>query len=87
MIVKDNEDGKKIVNLLESKLYKFILNYSKYSGFFTKEIIWSLPLPDEKLIIDFSDIELYEYFNLTSEEIQLIEETISEPKKKKSKKK
>lgn len=34
-----------------------------------------------------TDQELYEYFNLTSEEIQLIEETISEPKKKKSKKK
>lgn len=88
MIVKDNEEGKKIVNLLESMLYKFILYHSKYSGFFTKEIIWSLPLPYENLTSNFSNEELYEYFNLTSEEIKLIEETISEPtKKKKSKKK
>lgn len=87
MIVKDNEEGKKIVNLLESMLYKFILHYSKYSGFFTKEIIWSLPLPDENLISDFNNQELYEYFNLTAEEIRLIEDTIGEPTKKKSKKK
>lgn len=51
--------------------------------------VQNLPKPDlcyNKNII--SDQELYEYFNFTQEEIDLIEETIKEPipKKKKSKK-
>jgi len=76
--------------ILNSKLYNFIMNkLYKYNGWVNMKCVQNLPKPDlcfQKNTI--TDQELYEYFNLTPEEIQLIEDTISEPtNKKKSKKK
>ena len=76
--------------ILNSKLYNFIMNkLYKYNGWVNMKCVQNLPKPDmcfQKNII--TEQELYEYFNLTPEEIQLIEETIQEPtKKRKSKKK
>jgi hypothetical protein len=73
-IDKDHSDF--YLFLLKSKLFKFILKYSKYSGFFTKEVLWSLPDVFDKEIIE--DSSLYSYFNLTQEEIDLIEKTIKD---------
>jgi hypothetical protein len=73
MIVDSDKEGNKIVSLLNSKLYKFLLKYSKYSGFFTKEVLWSLPNVD---LEEINDINLYKYFKITEEEVALIENTI-----------
>ena len=70
MIVKDKYEGENIVNLLNSKLFKFILNFSKYSGFFTKEVFWALPKVKSNIK---SDEDVYREFNLTNDEISLIE--------------
>lgn len=88
IIKVENVDNLNII--LNSKLYNFIMNkLFKYNGWVNMKCVQNLPKPDlcysENII---SEKELYQYFNLTQEEIDLIEETIKEPtpKKKKSKK-
>jgi len=73
MLVNSKEQGESLVKLLKSKLFRFILNNSKYSGFFTKEVIWSLPSVSS--IIN-NDNDVYSYFDLTKDEIELIEKII-----------
>lgn len=72
----DKNNSEFYLFLLKSKLFKFILKYSKYSGFFTKEVLWSLPDVLDKEIIE--DSSLYKYFNLTQEEIGFIEKIIKD---------
>lgn len=81
----DNEEiGKNIINTYSRKLFEWYIKNEKSGGFNTG--IFKLPKLDSSK--SWADEELYQYFNLTPEEIQLIEETIQEPtKKKKSKKK
>ena len=71
--------------ILRSKYVRYI--FLKYNTFeeLTKKIFNFIPKID--LTRSWSDQELYEYFNLTQEEINLIEETISDSTKKESTKK
>lgn len=75
-----------LLKIINSKLYRFIFYTYRHDGAVYHNLLKGFKIPD--ILKEYSDQELYEYFNLTPEEIQLIEETIQEPtKKKKSKKK
>ena len=62
------------LNILNSKLYQFILKTYKYSGWNSLDVIKSLPSIDDPNVQ--SDGQIYNHFNLSPEEIALIEETI-----------
>ena len=62
-------DKKKYVNILNSKLYKFVFSICKWSGFNIEKIYHNIPYID----VNKTDEELYEIFNLTEEDIKLIE--------------
>jgi hypothetical protein len=68
-LVKDKDEGKRIINLLNSTLYKFYIETNKWSGFHNKEVLQDLPN------IDFepTDESMYKFFNLTKKEIQHVE--------------
>ena len=65
-------DKKKYVNILNSKLYKFVFRICKWSGFNIEKIYHNIPFITENK----SDSELYKIFNLTEREIKIIEESI-----------
>ena len=61
---------------LFSKLVSYIIGASKWSNFETnKEIFWAIPHP-EGLPDDFTDDDIYDYFNLSEEQINRIESKI-----------
>ena len=62
-------DKKEYVNILNSKLYKFVFAICKWSGFNIEKIYHNIPF----IIENKSDNELYKIFNLTKEEIKMIE--------------
>jgi hypothetical protein len=65
-------DNKEYVNILNSKLYKFIFKICKWSGFNNKLIFKEIPY-----IETFKDDKtIYKLFKLTKEEIKLIEDII-----------
>jgi len=68
------ENAENIRNLFNSKLYRFIhSSICKWSGWNNMDILNMLP------IVQINDDEgLYEHFNLTQEEIDLIEKTIKD---------
>ena len=70
MYLLTNKKG--YVNILNSKLYKFVFTICKWSGFNIEKIYHNIPFITENI----NDSELYEYFNLTKEEIELIESSI-----------
>ena len=65
------EEGQNLMSILNSKLYRFIINTAKWSGFLNKEVIRNLPKMDTS--ISWSDNSIYKYFNLTQEEIKYVE--------------
>ena len=71
-LVKDENEGNKIIELLNSKLYKFYIETNKWSGFHNKEVLQDLP-NIINVIEDINDKNLYNYFNITNDEINLIE--------------
>lgn len=71
--VKDDIESKLISDLILSKIFKFYLHMNKFSAYFNK-VLNTLPYPDIEYPIN--DEKLYEYFNLTEDEIKIIEETI-----------
>lgn len=71
--VSSEEDGKKIVRYLKSKLVYYIVGATKWSNFETnKQIFWSIPHPKD-LPDNFTDSDVYAYFGLTPEEIGCVE--------------
>lgn len=60
------------VNVLNSKLYKFVFDICKWSGFNIEKIYHNIPFITENK----SDNEIYKTFNLTEEEIKIIEGSI-----------
>lgn len=72
ILVKDNSEGTNLAEILNRKVYQFIVSTAKWSGFSDLTVLRSLPAVD--LSRSWTDEELYAYFNLTSEEIKLIEE-------------
>jgi hypothetical protein len=75
-LVKDETEGEKIIELLNSKLYKFYIETNKWSGFHNKEVLQDLPNIVNELDDEFSDENIYGYFKITNEEIKLIESSI-----------
>lgn len=71
--VSSEEEGKKIVRYLKSKLVYYIIAATKWSNFETnKQIFWSIPHPKD-LPDNFTDAQVYAHFGLTPEEISRIE--------------
>jgi len=71
----DNEFiAKRVIEILNSKPYKYVLNKTKFSGFYHGTVLKNIPKVD--LSKSWTDEELYKYFNLTKEEIQKIEDTV-----------
>jgi len=71
-LVKNENEAKKIIELLNSKLYKFYVETNKWSGFHNKEVLQNLPNIVNK-IDNISDENIYKYFTITNEEIKIIE--------------
>ena len=65
-------DKKEYVNILNSKLYKFVFAICKWSGFNIEKIYHNIPFITENK----SDNEIYKTFNLTEEEIKIIDGSI-----------
>lgn len=71
--VSSSTEGENLVKLLHSKLYQFITKVAKWNGFNIQKVLKSLPTVD--LTREMCDEELYVFFALTAEEVQLIEES------------
>jgi len=71
-LVKDEIEGNKVIQLLNSKLYTFYIETNKWSGFHNKEVLQDLPDIIRK-IDNIDDENIYKHFNLTEKEINLIE--------------
>ena len=75
-LVNSEEEGEKIIDLLNSKLYTFYIETNKWSGFHNKVVLQDLPNIIFDIDINNNNNNIYKYFNLTDEEIKLIEDTI-----------
>lgn len=76
-ILSDNDNIINIKIQLNSKLYMFIMNHLfKYNGWVNMKCVYNLPMIESEEILD--DNTIYDYFNLTEEEIDLIEKTIKD---------
>lgn len=69
-ILADSTESQHILSYLDSKLYKFIVNTGKWSGFLNGKVLSSLPKLSSKI---WTDQELYQHFSLTQEEIDYVE--------------
>jgi site-specific DNA-methyltransferase (adenine-specific) len=74
--VNSELQGKNVVKILNNKLYLFIVNVSKWSGFNMPEVVQSLPFVDPN--INWTDNDLYKHFGLTDNEVALIEQFVNE---------
>lgn len=72
-IVNNKEEGDRLIKYLNSKLFKIILQSSKWIGYQTDHKIFEyIPnIIDE--IDDINDETIYKYFEITKEEIKMIE--------------
>jgi hypothetical protein len=77
--VESDEDGIRITRFLKSKLVSYIIGATKWSNFETiKQIFWSIPNPKD-LPDNFTDEQVYSYFELAPEEISRIEANLNRP--------
>ncbi len=72
IIVDDVKIGENIINTYSSKIFNWYISNEKSGGFNTG--VLKLPKIDFNKV--WTNTELYKYFNLTQEEIELIEKTI-----------
>jgi hypothetical protein len=73
-LVKDELEGNKIIQLLNTKLYTFYIETNKWSGFHNKEVLQDLP----NIINEIKEINnenVYKYFNISEKEIKFIEDS------------
>lgn len=72
IIVKSKKEGENLLSILNSKLYRYIINSAKWSGFINKDILRILPnIGTDK---EWSDGEIYNKFGIKSiEDINYIE--------------
>ena len=71
-LVNNIDNGMNIIKLLTSKLYTFYIETNKWSGFHNKSVLQDLPnIKLEHMKI--TDENLYKFFNITTDEIKLIE--------------
>ena len=74
VFVKSKIEGEYLVRLLNSKLFTYFINSVKTSGYNNK-LLKLLPYP-KGLSDNFTDSDLYARFNLTDDEIKLVETSI-----------
>lgn len=74
ILITNEEEGLSIISQLQSKAFQFILETAKWGGFVNVNVIKALPRLDTSRL--WTDEEVYKHFNLTNEEIKLIEETV-----------
>jgi hypothetical protein len=75
-IIFDNiTDANKLKNILSLKLYRFIVNITRWSNWNSPDILRRLPLVD--INQNWDDGLLYKEFGLNKDEINIIEKTIS----------
>lgn len=78
--VKDDDEGNNLANNLNLKLFKYIFTTAKWSGFGNERIFERIPkLPNLKM----NDTELFEYFKLSSDEINYIDRYLNNKIEKK----
>lgn len=70
-IVKSGETVDSAFSVINSKLFHFIMNSNKWSGFNNKQIIRTFALPTLNRV--YSDQDIYNHFGLTQEEIDYVE--------------
>jgi len=71
IFVNNKEEGENLLSYLNSKLFKFVQENSRQGGWFGMKM-----LPEIDISKKWSDKELYDYFNLTQEEIDYIESNV-----------
>tara|TARA_R100000541_G_scaffold49430_1_gene56590 strand:+ start:4814 stop:6175 length:1362 start_codon:yes stop_codon:yes gene_type:complete len=71
-LVKDENEGTKIIQLINSCLYTFYIETNKWSGFHHIAVLKDLPNIINELD-EINDKNIYEYFEITDEEIKIIE--------------
>lgn len=74
-LVKDEIEGNKIIQLINSNLYTFYIETNKWSGFHNKEVLQDLPNIINELD-EINDKNIYKYFKITEAEIKIIENSI-----------
>lgn len=67
-------EGENLITLLTSKVYQFVCHVTNNRNSTTRDWLRQLPVVD--LSRSWTDQELYQHFNLTADEIKLIEDTI-----------
>ena len=72
--VKNQREGEKLSQALNSKLFQYIFTTGKWSGFGNERVFRSLPQLD--LSGDLSDTSLYQTFGLTKKEILHVEKVM-----------
>ena len=73
ILVDSDKEGTQLTRFLKSKLVSYIIAGTKWSNFeTTKQIFWSIPHP-KNLPDDFTDAQVYSYFDLTADQIGRIE--------------
>jgi adenine-specific DNA-methyltransferase len=72
-ILVDSANAQNILSYLDSKLYKFIVNTGKWSGFLNGKVLSLLPKLTNK---NWTDQEIYKHFKLTQEEIDYVEANV-----------
>lgn len=72
IIATSVEQAENILSIMNSKLYRFIVSTAKWSGFLNGKVFTMLP----KLDFDkrWTDNQIYSEFNLTVEEIEIVEQ-------------
>jgi hypothetical protein len=75
ILVNSKEDGDKIIKLFKSKLYLYLEKCVRYSMAISIHYLSFFPYPKD-IRENFTDKDVYTYFNLTAEEIEEIEHTV-----------
>jgi len=73
-LVDNHVEGKHLINMINSKLYRFYIEINKWSGFHHIKVLQSLPYI--KLKNNFTDKDVYNYFKLTKNEIKFINKNL-----------
>jgi len=75
MLVSSEKEANYLIRWFNSKLLKYLLINTKFSAYHNHKCINTFPYP-KNLPEDFTDDDLYKHFNLTPEEIKLVEENV-----------
>jgi len=75
LVLNTEKEALNAVSLFNSSLYRFYIDSNKFSGFNPRKIIIA-HFPKLDLTRSWTDQKIYGYFNLTKEEIELIEESV-----------